>query len=174
MADIASHEHLTDPTTFLQFFTSQFPPPGQNTCWHLCLLPNKIISKVFCTILNTHSTLEVWDQLTKHGADIGQLATPSSRHISLGHHPAFKTSHTALPQNCWLTLPTVFGPTEAALPASHSKPKQSLWRYQPYANLPNWMDNLQFWLDRKAAYGPTALPNSSKPIVAKTLRHTQH
>jgi hypothetical protein len=173
MADIASREHPTDPTIFLQSFTSQFPPPGQNTCWHLCLLPNKTTSKVFSTILNTHSTLEVWNQPTKHGADIGRLGTPSSRRTSLGHHPTFKTSHATTPQNCWLPSPTMFGPMEAALPANHSKPKQSLWRYQPSARLPNWMDNLQSWLDRKATHGPIDSPNSWKPTDAKTQRHDQ-
>jgi hypothetical protein len=174
MADFASRPHPTDPTTFLNLFTSQFPPPGQDTCWHLCLLPNRIISKVFSTILNTHSTLEVWKQPTKHGAAIGRLGPRSSNTISLGHHPTFKTSHITTPQNCWLPSPTIFGPTAAAaLPDGQSKPKQSLWRYQPSARQLNWMDNLQSWTDRKAPHGPTALPSSSKPTAAKTRPQNQ-
>jgi hypothetical protein len=44
MADVASRKYVSDPTLFLQYFTSTFTPP-QMTFWTLFLFHNKLLSK---------------------------------------------------------------------------------------------------------------------------------
>ena len=170
MADVASREHPTDPAAFLQFFSAKFPPPSQDNYWHLCLLPNKITSKVFSTITNKQSTLEVWKQLNSNGAAIGKCGATSSTTISLGCHPTFKTSHSLKPQNCWLPSQAMFGTEASTLPASQSEPKPSLWRSQPSPRPSSWLDNRHSWEERQAKRGRFASGNSLRAITERIHR----
>jgi len=170
MADVASRPHDTDPIPFLHFFTDTFPPPTQDTYWHLCQLPTKITSKVFSTITNKTSTLEPWKQLTNKGAVIGKIGPASSPSTSLGHHPTFKESHTQQPSNCWLPSPDMFGPESTSSPASKSELKQSLWRSQPSPRPSNWLENRQSWEDRRARHGQSGSKRSLKAITDRIHR----
>ena len=170
MADVASREHPTDPAAFLKFFSAKFPPPSQDTYWHLCLLPDKITSKVFSTITNKQSTLEVWKHLSSNGAAIGKCGPGSSQTISLGSHPTFKRSHTLKPQNCWSPSQAMFGPEASTLPASQSEPKQSLWRSQPSPRPSSWLDNRHSWEERQAKRGRLASGNSLRAITERIHR----
>jgi hypothetical protein len=170
MADVASRPHTTDPLPFLHSFSSQFPPPTKDTYWHLCQLPTKITSKVFSTITNSTSTLEVWKQLTNNGAVIGKIGAASSPSTSLGHHPTFKESHSLQQQNCWLPSPGMFGPDATTTPASKSDHKQSLWRSQPSPRPSNWLENRQSWEERQARPGRSGSKRSLKAITDRIHR----
>ena len=170
MADVASRPHPTDHPAFLHFFSSQFPPPSQDTYWHLCQLPTKITSKVFSTITNKTSTLEPWKQLNNKGAVIGKIGAASSPSTSLGHLPTFKESHTLQPQNCWLPLQAMFGQASTSSPASQSEHKQSLWHSQPSPRQSNWLENLQSWEERQAKRGQQGSRHSSRGIIDRIHR----
>jgi hypothetical protein len=60
MAGVASRKHVSDPTRFLQYFTSTFPPP-QTNFWTLFLFHNKLLSKISSEMLSAPSPLALWN-----------------------------------------------------------------------------------------------------------------
>ena len=179
MADMASREHSTDPTTFLTNFTQHFPPP-QNNFWTLFQFGPTLASKAFSELHPKPSQLASWRRLKRRGGVFGKLGTNGYTPIS----PACPTTSSATQHptnnNCWLPSPTMCDP--AAFLAANAKfePKLSKWRFAPSARPSNWMENLTHWKARKAAIQrrsnnswkatkePTRPPNPALPYPSRS------
>ena len=62
MADVASRKHTTNPSDFLPYVSSKFPPP-QRTCWTLFQFSNKITSLICSELQQKSLTMSSWRRL---------------------------------------------------------------------------------------------------------------
>ena len=150
MADVASRKHTTNPSDFLTYFSSKFPPP-KHTCWTLFQFSNKITSLICSELQQKPLTMASWRRLSvkgcafmAHGPD-GCLSTS----------PAFTLTYSISNANSksisWEPSPTMCD-TVAFLPENTKfAPKQSRWRFGPSPRRSNWMENRIPWQTRKAS-----------------------
>lgn len=109
--------------------------------------------------------MAVWIQLMPKGAAIGQLGPPSSLPTTQPCNQNFCDSLTNCRLRCWLPLPAMFAPADAARLISKSSHKQSPWRSEPSWRPCNWTGNLPCWTARMVMHGLSKSNARSRPIV---------
>jgi hypothetical protein len=148
MADVASRQHSLDNTVFLTNFSKLFRPP-QGESWTMCLLSNKITSKVSSELLKKQSTLESWRRLPTKEYVFGKLGPTSSPSTFQTMTKNSVLCHNQKESMCWSVSPNMCDP-EAFLDASNKfVRKQSKYRYGPSQRASNWTENKVRWLTRK-------------------------
>jgi hypothetical protein len=174
MADVASREHPTNPTAFLQHFTSHFPPP-QNNCWHLCTLATKTIKRAFSLAQTTPSDLVWWTQPTMNDAVFGTYGQVSWTPTTPISGPIFQTLTNHNNLHCWEPTPNMYAKEMATfLTAPGNAVSKGLnWRSEPSPRPSNWTECRHQYLLRKA---PTLLASNdnSKPTAKKTHQRVQN
>jgi hypothetical protein len=109
MADVASQKHVSDPTLFLQYFTSTFTPP-QTNFWTLFLFHNKLLPKISSEMLNAPLPLASWNQLPVKNGVFGWLGAVPSPSIFPNLTQKCVAELHLNESNCWLPSPSMCVP----------------------------------------------------------------
>ena len=147
MADMASKEHSTDPTTFLTQFTAEFPP-RQKSFWHLCL-PHSSLVNAFSLLQTELPIMALWHQPLPNKNTFDALGNSSSyKYIQTSMH-FFQTSHTNNVSICFNASPPTAEMETTTQAIRGSGVRQSRWHYKPLLLPLFWMDNQILWSRRK-------------------------
>jgi hypothetical protein len=136
MADVASRKHVSDPTRFLQYFTSTFTPP-QTNFWTLFLFHSKLLSKISSKMLSAPSPLASWNRLPAKNRVFGRLGAISSSSIFPNLTQKCIAELRLNESNCWLPLSSMCVLEAFQEQLSKFAPKQSRWRFAPQHDVPN-------------------------------------